>query len=137
MNNSIQHGLQRVKLSLQQKETLQSFCNDHSIAVSRLWQLVWSIVLGSYFGSNHQASFCCILPGSLPAQQQQAWEEEVGWVEMVQDNPIMTLLKDDQTHYNLSNAAWQDSNTNNGISLKVRFQIHPLEEKAVVNRTGY
>lgn len=129
----MQHGSQRVKLSFQQKQILQSFCDDQSIAVSRLWQVVWSIVLGSYASPSHQASFCCILPGSPPAQQRQAWEQVVCWVETVQDKPIITLLKDDQTHCNPSNTAWQGSSTGNGLPLKVRFRILPLEEEAVVS----
>lgn len=86
MNTITQGEPQRIRLCLQELQW-DRFCNDHGIALSRLWQLIWRIVLGSHTGSQ-QAQFRCILSATASPSQLN-WRNHEG----VQD-----LLQDHQSH---------------------------------------
>lgn len=76
---------------------LTTFCDDYHVSLPRLLKLIWSTVLKTYTGSN-DVSFRCVFPP--PAGHKQTWEEHVSYFEMVQDIPVMDLLKDDTQNWN-------------------------------------
>lgn len=114
MNTITQKEPQRIRFSLQELQW-DSFCNDHGIALSRLLQLIWSIVLGSHTGSQ-QARFRCIQPVTASSSQKNRRSHEAVQcqVEMPPGIKIMDLLQDHHSH---------------------QWQRHPANEDVVQDET--